>query len=498
MDRCWWLILVSLAAGCFPEEPTDARTPGYRVGRRVDEHGMRHDRIAFRGNPLDPQNPYANPGDLLSLSERILAQEDRRLPAAQETRVGTAPATAATSSGSTPARETLEARRERVFSMIRTPDLQRQREAAAILADPIDPLSPLAAVALGRMGDAASEQALEQALKDRRATVREAAILVLASMHAKSAPAHCRRLLRSDPMVAVRGAAAHGLGVLRVEAAREELRAALEHENPLLHIPIAWALARVNDPEGLTVLRAAALAEDSQVSPAAVRALASISQIEAVTILYQALFSHKEWIRTTALAALEERTAEERKRALAGFEPRDQARAEGRRETLLCLAGTGEVPASALPLLGHGSAGERALSLRCLAAAGTIRHVPPAITALGDEAPAVQSEARRALAGLVKRHNLKFPPGEDGTREEWQVWWFRLHRLVSCQAQSAVVLFPDGKQHTVRPGTLLHWDSPVVRIRPGRAPRDLQGACVEILCDRRPVRIDIPAEFSSP
>ncbi len=489
---CWLPALLAVA-GCLNAEPSARDGPGYTVSSRINEQGTREDRVVYHGSPGEQPPADAASGGLLALSKRIHKQT-QRAPGhpeveAQGDITGPTPPPQPPPGGSR-----LADRRRRLMEIIQHPQPHHRATAAAILLDPIDPLSPLAAVAAGRIGDLQSEEALEQALADKRPSVREASLLVLIELHAPRARPACRRLLVKDPHPAVRSAAAKGLGVFRDRASLGQLRQAFEHDTPAIRTALAWALARLGDKRGLAYLRRLALAGDPHLSPGAMRALATLRQREAIHVLYQGLLAPHRATRETAFEGLQATPRSERDRTLSDLPPEQREALQTREEMLLCLLGQGPLPRACFQLLAHGNEQEKRLSIACMGHAGSVRVIPSVISALEDPVPAVRQAAARNLASLVKRHALRFPPDSDAPAEAWRVWWLRLHRLKACGPKQAVLVFPDGTAHAVRGGTQLHWNAPVVHIHPGQGPQGLKGGYVEVLCRGRRIRLDTPAD----
>ncbi len=386
--------------------------------------------------------------------------------------------------------QSLQQRRQRLLWILQHPHARYFRETRDILLNRIDPLSVLAALTLGRIKAPGTEQALAQALSDYRPSVREQALKILVDLRAAVALESCRRLFAHDPHVAVRGAAARGLGIFRDRNSLPALRQAFARGNPTIRPQVAWAMARMDDSVGLQYLQRIALDNDLHVSPGAITGLGSLQNPDAVVTICQCLFAEHDKIRMSALQALLGTTPENRRIALERMREQERKRVLLREKILLAIAGRGRVPPGCARLLAAGSNDDKRLTLRAMLTAGTLRDIPAIIIARNDKSGEIREKAYQTLAFLAKKYKLPFAPGEAATMRTWQRWWFSLHRLVACSRHQATLRFPDGKPHGVRIGTRLHWSAPVVKIHPGGGPRGVKGGYIEVLCDRSVVRIE--------
>jgi HEAT repeat protein len=100
------------------------------------------------------------------------------------------------------------------------------------------------ATALGVLGDARAESALVLLLRDPDETVRIAALNALGRIHARDAVATVTSLLQSERRAGVREAALMALAALPSDAAVDALVRALASDDPREHSPVRAALAR--------------------------------------------------------------------------------------------------------------------------------------------------------------------------------------------------------------------------------------------------------------
>lgn len=383
-----------------------------------------------------------------------------------------------------PGRAPLVQRRQRLIQLARRPDPRALTELRTILRDRMDMLSALAALALGRLGGAHAENALEQALSDPRVHVRQSALSGLVQMRSSKAAEHCRTMLLGERMIPVRASAAVGLGVLRDADSVSLLVRVMSREAPVVRFSAAWSLARLGDRRGYVFLEELAASGDLQAAPQAMLTLGSLRDRRAVPALYRGLLEPREKTWRAALAGLKLVPPRELAAGLELLPAAAREPARIRRELLECLAEGGRAPVESFALVSRGTPEERVLALRCLASGGSIDAVPVAINALDDPTPRVQVTAAETLEQLMERHKL--PKPERG-RADYKRWWLDRYRVLAATRTEALLMTPATTRLRVRVGTRLDWDATVIGIAPGKGPNQRVGARVRLQLGSRTV-----------
>lgn len=165
-----------------------------------------------------------------------------------------------------------------------TPESVRSRLGSDNYGDRLTGLNQL------RQLDGAQALALIQpALADENARVRYAAVSQLASLGRHDRPgaiAALRKLLKFDPEMDVKAAAADSLGALQAQEAYGDLEAVYRGTGDwLLQFSIVAALGELGHPDGFGLLQEALGSETELVRTAAVSALGELGDRRAVPLL---------------------------------------------------------------------------------------------------------------------------------------------------------------------------------------------------------------------
>lgn len=116
---------------------------------------------------------------------------------------------------------------------------------AKYITDPDIEVARRVLIALGRMKAAASLELIKPALNDERPEIREATAAAIGLRGLEGDPATLRNLLKSDPSVNVRLAAASALGGMRDWDAMESFAEALSYPDEMFQVIAAEQMLRI-------------------------------------------------------------------------------------------------------------------------------------------------------------------------------------------------------------------------------------------------------------
>lgn len=388
--------------------------------------------------------------------------------------------------------KTYHADLKRLQQLQQKPDPQALDFLLSVAKNELNPLAPTAVYQLRYYPGSDTEDFLQKRLESTNEKIRVMALSSFACLNERQALKEAQNALE-DRDAGVRTAAILFLGLAKDKSATRKLYQMLPKSQPGMGLYIAWALLQttkqnsIERDHALQYMKKLARSDSTQFAVQAITFLRTETSPEILCLLYDCLYSRWESVRRAAGDSLNTIDPDYRDQALKGYAPDRQVAITSRLALLNHQYHAMAAPEDLSGSLNSNDMQDRLLALESMKNRERVADIPELIRLLDDGAKPVREKALLVLNTIINAKHMSRGPDDSGDQMAWCRWWLRHYRVLAATDCRALIQSPLGETCELTPGVWLDFRAQVKAIRAGSMPEGREGARVELELSGQPI-----------